>query len=518
VSRKKQRKQIPAFPRPAKDAILRVRRRALLARNATADPELAALRERLTPTNSPAQRQLRADVERFKKAKQLERRAEFLAWEAARDEYTELLERPGQASGLVVECLHGLARVLQVLRQRNPSEFPLEWNVDLAQRLVRIRRDAGSHSRLGQAWLDLARPHDALAAAEAGLALNPEHLPSWELTARCYRALGDRLRARQTYEHMLSLPVNQGTLHWRATALLMTENYAEGYPAYNTFGPPVGGEPPLNWRGNPLIAGPVPLWTGEPLPDGRLLLFQDGGFGDVFQMLRWVPIIRPRVGALRLAVSKSLIGFCCDQGWDVEVVPREDCGVGYDRWLNSDGIPGACGCARPEDVPPAPYLHATHVRAPLVGTFRVGLVWAGQPGHPEDELRSTSLADWAPVLAVPGVRFYSLQLGSTAKQVAAFEHIHDLSSELTDWRDTAAVLHQLDLLITVDSAVANLAGALGRPTWVCLYPVSDWRWLLDGSTTPWYGSARLFRQPRVGDWASVFGAVATELRQLVSAI
>jgi hypothetical protein len=235
-------------------------------------------------------------------------------------------------------------------------------------------------------------------------------------------------------------------------------------------------------------------------------------------MARWVPAVRARVASLRLAVNPKLIGFCSEQGWDVELVPWSDYGTGYDRWLNIDGLPGVCGCARPEDVPSAPYLCASRTRPPLPGAFKVGLVWAGQPGHPDDEIRSTTLADWAPVLEVPGVTFYSLQLGSAAKQLASCEHrIHDLCSELLDWRDTAAVLQQLDLLIAVDSAVANLAGAMGRPVWVALYPVSDWRWLLEGNCTPWYPTARLFRQPRVGDWSSVFEGLAGELRKLVTA-
>jgi hypothetical protein len=122
------------------------------------------------------------------------------------------------------------------------------------------------------------------------------------------------------------------------------------------------------------------------------------------------------------------------------------------------------------------------------------------------------------VLEVPGVTFYSLQLGNAAKQVESCGHpMHDLGSELTDWRDTAAVLQQLDLLIAVDSAVANLAGAMGLPVWVALYAVSDWRWLLEGSTTPWYPTARIFRQSRVGDWGTVFAEVAAELRQVVVA-
>jgi hypothetical protein len=493
------------------------------------NPALLALQQR---KRAQSHERFESDVERFYRIKRLETSTKVLDWLIVFAAYEKLLERTDLGPDLVVACLEGLLRAQRLLQQlgderRRPSDArnPLQAELEIAQRIVSLRGgEATSHYRLGHVWLDLARPADALAAGETAVTLDAEHLPAWDLIAQCYRALGERDRGRQVYEHLLRIPVGPSTLHSRAVALLMTGNYLEGYPALNTFGtfgPPECGEPALNWRGpyiNTLLAGQVPLWTGEPLPHGRLLLFFDGGFGDAFQMLRWVPTVRARVASLRLAVGRKLIGFCADQGWDVEVAPWDDYGTEYDRWLNADGLPGVCGCARPEDVPPAPYLHATHVHAQLAGTFRVGLVWAGQPGHPDDGIRSTALADWAPVLEVPGVTFYSLQLGSAAKQLAAFEHIHDLSSELTDWRDTAAVLQHLDLLITVDSAVANLAGAMGCPVWVCLYPVSDWRWLLEGSTTPWYPTARIFRQPRIGDWASVFAEVARELWQLVSPV
>ena len=484
------------------------------------NPALLALQQR---KRAQSHERFDSDVERYYRIKRLEASPKVLDQLMVFAAYEKLLERTDLDPDLVVACLEGLSRAWRVLQQlgderRRPTDArnPLEAQLDIALRIVRLRGDqATSHYRLGEIWLDLARPHDALTAAERAVALDAEHLPAWDLIARCYRALGERDRGWQTYEHLLRRPVGPNTLHWRAVALLMTGNYLEGYPAYNTFAPPELDEPVLNWRGpyvSTLLAGQVPLWTGEPLPDGRLLLFFDGGFGDAFQMARWVPAVRARVASLRLAVGKELIGFCSEQGWDVELAPWEDYGTGYDRWLNIDGLPGVCGCAQPEDLPPPPYLSATRGRAPLAGAFTVGLVWAGQPGHPYDEIRSTTLADWTPVLEVPGVTFYSLQLGSAARQVATWQHrIHDLSSELGDWRDTAAVLQQLDLLIAVDSAVANLAGAMGRPVWVALYQVSDWRWLLEGGTTPWYPTARLFRQPRVGDWPSVFAEVAREL-------
>ncbi len=312
MSRKKRRKQELAFPRPGKAAVMRIRRRELLTRNTIADSDLASLRERLTQTSSPAQEQFRADVVRFRKAQRYELRFEILSWQAALEKYLELYERPGRPVWFAVLCLHGIGRVMQVLRQVRPEEFPLEWEVDLAQKLVRLLGDADSHSRLGQAWLDLARPHDALTAAETAIGLDVLYLPAWDLAARCHRALGDRDRAREIYEHMLSLPDRPGMLPWRARVLLKTGNYAAGYAAHSAF---LSG---LDWRGpqiNALRAGPVPHWTGEVMADGRLLLFLDGGFGDQFQMLRWVPVIRAKVGTLALAVGRQLVGFCSDQGW-----------------------------------------------------------------------------------------------------------------------------------------------------------------------------------------------------------
>ena len=143
----------------------------------------------------------------------------------------------------------------------------------------------------------------------------------------------------------------------------------------------------------------------------------------------------------------------------------------YDAWQESFALPALCGCRRPEDVPPAPYLRATATRDPLPGTFKVGIAWAGNPGNPEDAMRSTRLADWAPVFAVPEVTFYGLQVvtNPASKQVAeAGVPVHDLSPELRDWCDTAATLMELDLVIAVNCSVAHLAGALGRPVWICL--------------------------------------------------
>jgi hypothetical protein len=180
-------------------------------------------------------------------------------------------------------------------------------------------------------------------------------------------------------------------------------------------------------------------------------------------------------------------------------------------------LPERLGVRSPANLPPAPYLRAPAAFRDLPGAFPVGLVWAGSPDHSNDPWRSTRLAQWAPVLGVPGVTFYSLQVGPAAAQLreVASGTVHDLAPELTGWAQTAAAMMALDLVIGVDCGPTNFAGALGVPLWVCLAANCDYRWGLEGERTPWYPSARLFRQRRVHEWEPVFEQMATDLRVLV---
>jgi hypothetical protein len=152
------------------------------------------------------------------------------------------------------------------------------------------------------------------------------------------------------------------------------------------------------------------------------------------------------------------------------------------------------------------------------GRPRVGLVWAGSPGHENDPARSIGLAALTPLLDIDGIEFVSLQLGERAGDIVAqglAQRLRDIAGGIGDYADTAAALTQLDLVVSVDTSVVHLAGALGRPCWVLLPFVPDWRWQLDRSDSPWYRSLRLFRQRRRSDWASVVGEVAATLvRQL----
>jgi hypothetical protein len=176
-----------------------------------------------------------------------------------------------------------------------------------------------------------------------------------------------------------------------------------------------------------------------------------------------------------------------------------------------------------ESVPQhVPYLHADMEQSAqwqqrLAGNkFKVGLVWAGNPGHWQDRLRSMALATLAPLSKVQNICYYSLQKGPAAAEAAtppAGMPLIDLASQLDDFATTAAVIANLDLVITVDTAVAHLAGAMGKPVWALIYSFPDWRWLLDREDTPWYPTMRLFRQELSGEWEPVIERVATALRE-----
>jgi Tfp pilus assembly protein PilF len=274
-----------------------------------------------------------------------------------------------------------------------------------------------------------------------------------------------------------------------------------------------------------------PRWDGAELAGRSLLVVSDAGLGDMIQMARYAPLLRAR-GAARLVLQcpsalKRLLAR--DAGFDLvlggdEPLPR----TGWDLWTPALSLPYLCQ-TRPESMPDRlPYLAAdpdrvAHWRArrapgtPLPGALRVGLVWRGNPRHENDADRSLpALAALAPLAAVPGVVFVSLQCGAGADEAGTPPpglRLQRLPEPWGDFAETAAIVAGLDLVIGVDTSTVHLAAALGTPTWVLLPDhKTDWRWLEGRSDSPWYpGLMRLFRQPVPGDWAPVVAAVTTAL-------
>jgi len=268
-----------------------------------------------------------------------------------------------------------------------------------------------------------------------------------------------------------------------------------------------------------------PRWNGRPIAGQTLLIHDEQGFGDTFQFMRMVPWAKARSGArMILEVNAQTLPLAQrSDGYD-EIVVRGSLPPAFDVHCEMMSLPMAMGL-KLTDLPGAmPYLSADPQRIAkwrqwLAGLPRplVALVWAGRPTHFNDVNRSLTLAQLAP-LARPDVTFLSIQKGPAEVQASAPPvgmPLVSLSDEIGDFEDTAAILSIADLLISVDSSPVHLAGALGRPVWVMLPFVPDWRWLLERHDTPWYPATRLFRQASRGDWGSVMAAMATELAQVV---
>lgn len=269
---------------------------------------------------------------------------------------------------------------------------------------------------------------------------------------------------------------------------------------------------------------PRPVWEGERL-DGKTILVQAmHGFGDTIQFVRLLPLVKERGARVILehqpALSTLLLGA---EGWD-ELVPKH---TGQEVWdldfdvharLMSLPIPLELEGRIPARIPylrPDP-ARVEHWRERLADDrgCKVGLVWGGNPNYQRNPIRSCRLEDYAWLARLPEVSFYSLQKGPAADQIASAPPrlgLIDLGPELHDFADTAAAIMNLDLVITVDTSVAHLSGALGRPTWTILPFHSCWRWLLGRDDTPWYPTMRLFRQISPGNWASVMRQVIGEL-------
>lgn len=262
-------------------------------------------------------------------------------------------------------------------------------------------------------------------------------------------------------------------------------------------------------------------WDGRPMPGGTLLLHDEQGFGDSLQFMRLVAEAKRQSEArVVLEVMPELYPLAQRMGGFDQILARGELPPPFDRHCELMSLPLALRLQLDALPGTPPYLSADPDRLQRwrqrlhdVPRPWVALVWAGRPTHQNDHRRSLALADLAP-LARPDISFLALQKGPAAAQAdtpPTGMSLWPLDREIEDFEDTAAILTLADLLISVDSSPVHLAGALGRPAWVLLPFVPDWRWLLDRDDSPWYPSLRLFRQPATGDWPTTLAAMARAL-------
>jgi hypothetical protein len=319
--------------------------------------------------------------------------------------------------------------------------------------------------------------------------------------------------ALQKYDQALEIDPDYVDCHWdRALILLRNGKLEEGFPEYE-----------WRWRlsHNPPRGFKQPLWDGSDLTGKTILLHQEQGFGDMIQFARYVPLVKEKGGTVLIECQPELLRlFATLEGVD-QVVSSESPLPDFDVTapiITLAKIFETTLETIPNNIPyvRAPEQH-NFVLSPHSGTVSVGICWAGKPTHKNDRNRSCSFADFMDLTAIPDTTFFSLQKGDAISEYnerAGGILIADVGSKMNDFADTAVVLEQLDILITVDTSIAHLAGAMGRPVWVLVPFAPDWRWLLNRNDSPWYPSMRLFRQTDPGDWAPVFRQVGEALREL----
>jgi Glycosyltransferase family 9 (heptosyltransferase)/Tetratricopeptide repeat len=387
-------------------------------------------------------------------------------------------------------------------------EKAIEFGIDIALYLRNIC----------EVYRTLNRLDDAVAAARRAAALAPsDPLCLHNLAVIHYERVEIDASIAAAERALLMKPDMAGAHFARAEALLLRGDWAEGWEEYE-------------WRFRIADAARMmpptdkPQWDGEPFDDGILLFVADQGFGDVIQFSRYIPWALARCPDAAIACSSEMIPVLS------QLLPRERIFIRWEdapafkRFIPLSGLPRLHGTPVDRVPAPVPYLHANPARVAAwterlrrlaPGTQkRIGIVWAGRPTHNNDRRRSSKLADFAPIAALPGVALVSLQKGPSADQAGRYfgrAPLINIGAEVKDYTDTMALLECLDLVVTVDTSVGHLAAAMGKPVWILLATSPDWRWLLNRSDTPWYPTVRLFRQTVPRQWSDVFKEVAAAL-------
>ncbi|HTW94847.1 MAG TPA: glycosyltransferase family 9 protein, partial [Tepidisphaeraceae bacterium] len=251
----------------------------------------------------------------------------------------------------------------------------------------------------------------------------------------------------------------------------------------------------------------------------RILIHSEQGLGDTMQFIRFAPMLAERGGRViffcHMELARLLQNFPHLEQFVPfgQPLPEADVHSPLLSLPNALKIAGRIPAPHSYITPEENLVRKWSQRLPASGV-RVGIAWAGRPDHRNDRNRSMPLKSLARLFEIPGVHFFSLQKGPSATQIKelAIATLTDWTNELTDFAETAALIASLDLVIAVDTAVVHLAGAMGKPVWILLPYVPDWRWMLDRTDSPWYPTARLFRQSSRGDWSGVVDRVAEALR------
>ena len=384
-------------------------------------------------------------------------------------------------------------------------------------------------SNAGGIIRDLGNPEKALAVLHRALALNPRHHMALSNSGLAFADMGEYDNAHDCFTLALESKPDYDVARWnRALLDLLRGDFEQGWAGHEYRHVQLA-------RQGGLRTFPEPRWDGSRFDGKRLLVWPEQGLGDQLQFARFLPRVKALGGTVVLMCAAPLLSLfraCLPDVDEVVVIdtPYDPC----DLQVELMSLPFVLGLGATLDADRIPYLHPVGDVPPAIAAampsdderLHVGVVWAGQPKHLNDHNRSVTLETLAPLFATPGTRWYSVQKGEKAEAQlapvnaalvgAGIAPLVPLGDLFGDFIDTAHAIARLDLVLTVDTGVAHLAGAMGVPVWMMLPFVPDWRWQTGRSDSPWYPGTRLFRQQRAREWESVVAAVGGALADAAS--
>jgi hypothetical protein len=399
-------------------------------------------------------------------------------------------------------ALHGTVKQAAALTRARRYEDAL---VAYESVLAKNRNDLGALNECGGLHRLLGRPQAALGYFDRALKLAPFTVELLINKGTALVALNRFAEALDCFSAAASVEPERAEAHYNASLVrLRLGDFAAGWRGYE-------------WRWRKPDWAPsrrnfsAPLWLGrEPIKGKTVLLHAEQGLGDTMQFVRYAPLVAGRGARVILECQPELTALLGNVEGVAQVVARGETLPGFDMHCPLLSLPLAFSTmvetipnAVPYITPPLPYLHKWVQRIAALASPRIGLVWAGNPTHYNDRNRSVPLAALEPIFGIDGLHAVSLQKSAPAADAARlrqFGNVAHLGDELGDFADTAAVIAMLDLIVTADTATAHLAGAMGKVVALLLPFSADFRWLVGRSDSPWYPTARLFRQTTLGDW------------------
>jgi len=379
--------------------------------------------------------------------------------------------------------------------------------------------------RYGLALNRLGRNHEAVDAHRQAVTLDPNFSPAWVNLCISYKNTGRPEDAFAAIRHAIEysgqtfatdeLAENHyGLLHWHLALLeLALGSYKDGFAHFRARFK--GG---TNWK-RPDV--PQPLWRSQDLKGKKLLVTAEQGHGDVLMMARYLPLLQQKGAHVIFQTHPALVRyFTAWNGADTVLTTGSPYPLAFDYHVPVFDLPYCFGTTLTTIPAADSYLPKSGIDAanvlPASTGKKVGIIWAGQPDNMRDKLRSLSAQDFTILFAIQGFSYYSLtrDLRPGDTELLAKHAVTNLAPQLGDFADSAGLIAQMDLVITCDTATAHLAGGLGKQVWILLPFVPDWRWGYREDSTPWYRSARLFRQRQSGDWRDVIEGVKSAMAEL----